>query len=78
MASALVDSGVRRGDRVGVLLPKRLEMVAAVYGIMKAGAAYVPIDAKAPVERGAMVRRSDALTLHTPRVPMRLPRRVLP
>jgi amino acid adenylation domain-containing protein len=55
VASALVDSGVRRGDRVGVLLPKSLEMVAAVYGIMKAGAAYVPIDAKAPVERGAIV-----------------------
>jgi amino acid adenylation domain-containing protein len=55
VARALMDSGVRRGDRVGILLPKRVELVAAVYGIMKAGAAYVPIDPRAPVERGAIV-----------------------
>src|SRR5438067_9123197 len=55
VARALIAGGVRRGDRVGVYLPKRVETVAAVYGAMKAGAAYVPLDTKAPVRRLAMV-----------------------
>src|SRR5437867_3100740 len=55
LARALRDGGVRRGDRVGILLPKSLEMVGAVYGIMKAGGAYVPLDPQAPVSRAAVV-----------------------
>lgn len=47
--------GVARGDRVGILLPKSLEMVAAVYGTLQAGAAYVPLDPKAPLRRVGMV-----------------------
>src|SRR5438552_5099090 len=39
LARALIGAGVRRGDRVGIFLSKSLESVAAVYGIMKAGAA---------------------------------------
>ncbi|WP_152049329.1 amino acid adenylation domain-containing protein [Tautonia marina] len=45
--------GVGRGDRVGLMLPKSLEAVAAIHGILRAGAAYVPVDATAPVARGA-------------------------
>src|SRR2546421_2322694 len=55
LAAALATAGVRLRDRVGVYLPKRVEIVAAVYGIMKAGAAYVPLDPKAPVRRLAVV-----------------------
>ncbi len=55
VARALMTGGVQRGDRVGILLPKRLETIAAVYGVMKAGAAYVPLDPKAPVRRTAVV-----------------------
>ncbi len=54
LARALIGEGVRRGDRVAILLPKSIEMVAAVYGVMKAGAAYVPLDPQAPVTRGAV------------------------
>ena len=41
-------AGVRHHDRVGIHLPKSVEMVIAVYGVLKAGAAYVPLDLKAP------------------------------
>jgi len=55
LAAALAGGGVGLRDRVGVYLPKRIETVAAVYGAMKAGAAYVPLDPRAPVARLAMV-----------------------
>jgi amino acid adenylation domain-containing protein len=55
VAAALIDAGVAPGDRVGIHLPKCVEMVAAVYGTMKAGAVYVPLDPKAPVPRLATI-----------------------
>ncbi len=51
LAGILKDHGVRRGDRVGVYLRKSLETPVAVYGIMKAGAAFVPLDPAAPAAR---------------------------
>lgn len=61
VANALIDQGVRRGDRVGIYLPKRVEMVAAVYGALRSGAAYVPLDPKSPVRRVAMVASDCAV-----------------
>ena len=51
IARLLAASGVERGDRVGVVLPKSSTAVAALFGIMKAGAAAVPVDCTAPAER---------------------------
>lgn len=51
LARALLERGVRRGDRVGIFMNKGCESVISIYGIMKAGAAYVPIDPFAPIER---------------------------
>ena len=51
LAATLMAAGVRHRDRVGVHLPKSVEMVAAVYGVMKTGAAYVPLDPRAPAAR---------------------------
>lgn len=51
LAHVLVDQGVRKGDRVGIYLNKSLESAISLYGIMKAGAAYVPLDPMAPVSR---------------------------
>ncbi|MEM1182365.1 MAG: AMP-binding protein, partial [Acidobacteriota bacterium] len=48
LARALRADGVRRGDRVGIFRPRDLETAVAVYGILKAGAAFVPIDPHAP------------------------------
>ena len=47
----LVRLGVKKGDRVGILMPRCLETCIAVYGILKSGAAYVPIDPFLPNER---------------------------
>lgn len=55
LARTLIDAGVRPGDRVGIHLPKCVELVAAVYGALKAGAAYVPLDPKAPLRRIGLV-----------------------
>jgi amino acid adenylation domain-containing protein len=55
VAGALLAAGVQRGDRVGVLAPKSVEAVTAVWGALLAGAAYVPIDPTAPAARGALI-----------------------
>ncbi|HEU5117700.1 MAG TPA: AMP-binding protein, partial [Isosphaeraceae bacterium] len=53
LAARLSRWGIGRGDRVGLFLPKSLESVAAIHGILRAGAAYVPVDPTAPAIRGA-------------------------
>jgi acyl-CoA synthetase (AMP-forming)/AMP-acid ligase II len=42
---------VATGDRVGIYLNRSLAAVVAMFGILKAGAAYVPIDPATPVRR---------------------------
>ncbi len=51
LANILCEQGVKRGDRVGIYMNKSLESAVGIYGIMKAGAAYVPLDPLAPVNR---------------------------
>jgi amino acid adenylation domain-containing protein len=51
IAALLQRLGVRRGDLVGVCLPKGTEVIAAWFGVLKAGAAYVPLDASSPAPR---------------------------
>src|SRR5271157_4290667 len=51
VAGFLVDQGVRAGDRVGLVAPKTTMAFTALFGIMKARAAYVPIDWTGPTER---------------------------
>jgi len=48
LALQLIKTGVQKGDRVGVYLNRCLETPLAIYGIMKAGAAYVPLNPNAP------------------------------
>lgn len=43
--------GVQPGDRVAVSAEKSCDTLAALYGVMAAGAAYVPIDPSMPVAR---------------------------
>src|SRR6476659_2158439 len=62
LATRLARWGVGRGDRVGLFLPKGLEAVAAVHGVLRAGAAYVPADPPAPAPRGAGVFADAGVT----------------
>ena len=57
IASVLADCGVRAGDRVGIYMTKSIEAVAAIYGTLRAGAVYVPLDASAPPKRIAFMAR---------------------
>jgi acyl-coenzyme A synthetase/AMP-(fatty) acid ligase len=50
-AGALRDRGVRRGDRVAVLLPDGRRSAAALLGAVRLGAIAVPLDPAAPPER---------------------------
>jgi amino acid adenylation domain-containing protein len=47
--------GVRRGDRVGIYIHKSINSIASILGILKSGAAYVPVDPTAPVARNAYI-----------------------
>jgi amino acid adenylation domain-containing protein len=51
IAQFLMKRGVRAGDFVGVCLDRSPALVAALIGILKAGAAFVPFDAKYPAAR---------------------------
>jgi len=57
MARSLIRYGVKRSDRVALWLPKSIEAIVSVWGIMKAGAAYVTVDPLAPPLRLATIAR---------------------
>ncbi|MCC7383306.1 MAG: amino acid adenylation domain-containing protein [Deltaproteobacteria bacterium] len=54
-AASLLAKGVQPGDRVGVALERSIDLVPALLGVLKAGAAYVPIDPSYPAERSAFM-----------------------
>jgi amino acid adenylation domain-containing protein len=58
-ARALLRLGVAPGDRVAVLAPKSVASLIGIYGVLKAGACYVPLDPKAPAERLSYVVRDS-------------------
>lgn len=51
LAHLLIENGVGPEQYVAVALPRSLDMVIGMLGILKAGAAYVPIDPDYPSER---------------------------
>ena len=51
IAHQLARLDVRRGDRIGLYLEKSAESLACIYGVLKAGAAYVPLAPDAPPAR---------------------------
>lgn len=55
VARLLGELGIGRGDRVGLFLEKSAHAVVGLYGVLKAGAAYVPIDANSPVSRAGYI-----------------------
>jgi amino acid adenylation domain-containing protein len=62
ISAVLTSWGVGRGDRVALWLDKSAAAVAAIYGVLRTGAAYVPVDPGAPVERVAYVLRDCAIS----------------
>jgi amino acid adenylation domain-containing protein len=58
LAHYLARQGVGRNDVVASLLPRGLDLIAAILGILKAGAAYMPLDPRNPLERNALILRN--------------------
>ena len=57
LAHALIEIGVVPGDRIGIYLHKSPFAIAGIFGIMKTGACYVPVDPNAPGLRLAEIAR---------------------
>ncbi|SHE59521.1 amino acid adenylation domain-containing protein, partial [Seinonella peptonophila] len=66
VAGQLLSSGVLPEERVGICLHRSIDMVVAILGVLKAGAAYVPLDPAYPEERVRyMLEDSAAVVLLT-------------
>lgn len=51
IAHSLIKQGIRVGDIVAFALPRRSYLIATMFGILKAGAAYLPVDPDYPQDR---------------------------
>ncbi len=59
LATGLLAAGMPSGARIGVLLDRSPELIATVLGVLKAGAAVVPLDVSYPQARiDAMIQRA--------------------
>ncbi|WP_286159279.1 amino acid adenylation domain-containing protein [Janthinobacterium sp. HH01] len=63
LAHHLIALGVRPDAKVGVALERSFDMVIGVLAIMKAGAAYVPLDPEYPAERLAYMLDDSGIAL---------------
>ena len=51
LANNLMRHGVKAGERVGIMLNKSIETIIGIFGILKVGASYVPVDPAMPASR---------------------------
>ncbi len=51
VAHNLIDRGIRPGDNVALLLPRESSFFACMFGVNKAGAAFIPCDPQYPADR---------------------------
>lgn len=66
LADALLSQGVGQGSRVAVCVDRTPNMLVALLGVLRIGAAYVPIDVSYPADRVAYVLGdSDATAIIT-------------
>ncbi|WP_219501730.1 non-ribosomal peptide synthetase [Nonomuraea ceibae] len=67
LAATLHRSGVGRGHVVGVALPRGMDAVVALLGVLRAGAAYLPLDPADPApRRERLLADSGAAAVLTP------------
>ncbi|MFJ6613304.1 non-ribosomal peptide synthase/polyketide synthase [Streptomyces sp. NPDC091289] len=63
LAAELVARGAGPGSLVAVLLPRSAELMVALLGVLKSGAAYVPVDPAYPADRIAVILEDSAPAL---------------
>ncbi|GAB3900359.1 hypothetical protein GCM10029964_087620 [Kibdelosporangium lantanae] len=61
LARHLLDSGVRREEVVGVNIGRSVDLVVGMLGVLRAGAAYLPLDPGYPADRLAFMRADAAV-----------------
>nr|QEO74530.1 condensation domain-containing protein [uncultured bacterium] len=69
VARLLLARGVQPGDNVGVCLERSPELVATLFGVLKAGAAYVPLEPSYPPTRKDYIARQSAISFLLDRLP---------
>ncbi len=55
IAQSLAEIGVRPGQLVGLYVERSIELIAGILGVLKSGAAYLPLDPANPRERSAFI-----------------------
>ena len=55
IANGLRQRGVQTGDRVALLLPRTSRLILSLFGVLKAGAAYIPCDPDYPKDRVKLI-----------------------
>jgi amino acid adenylation domain-containing protein len=55
IARALLNAGCGTGDSVGFMIPKSIDAIISIIGILKAGGIYIPIDVNSPPARSARI-----------------------
>jgi amino acid adenylation domain-containing protein len=66
LANYLITLGVKPDELVGIAIERSIETIVGILGILKAGAAYLPIDLAYPAERVAfMLENADVSVLLT-------------
>ncbi|MFL1901237.1 amino acid adenylation domain-containing protein [Streptomyces tauricus] len=60
LARTLGDFGITAGDRVAVALPRDTFHIVALMGVLRSGAAYVPLDISHPLARNRLILDSAA------------------
>jgi len=66
LAHYLSKLGVQEESLVGIYVERSIEMIVAILGVLKAGAAYIPLDPNYPIDRlGFMIRDSKINVLLT-------------
>jgi amino acid adenylation domain-containing protein len=63
MANYLIQKGVSVEDRVAVCVDRSVEMMIAIFGILKAGAAYLPLNPENPEERLSNILDESGVTV---------------
>lgn len=63
IAHSLIEKGIGVGDIVAVILPRESNLISALFGVLKTGAAYMPLDPSYPKDRISYLINESGSTL---------------
>lgn len=63
LARLIIEYGIKPGNNVALLVARSFDMIIGMYGILKAGAAYIPVDPEYPMDRKRYILSNSAVSL---------------